>query len=256
MKIACYQMPIVKGDKEANKVRALIGIENAADQGTDLLLLPEFWSCGFDLKNIHNHADRSDQGVFLWMRETARHYGIALAGTHPRKVGDEIFNTAVLFLKDGTLAGAYDKAHLFSVMKEDQYLSAGSHVDVFDTPWGPAGFITCYDLRFPEWMRKLADRGARLVLVPAFWPDPRLDHWQVLLQARAIENQIFIAGCNRSADPEGLVFGYSAIYGPEGRSRIQAGREEALICTDLDLNDVMIQRKNFPAWNDRRIFSD
>ncbi len=252
MKIACYQMPIIKGEIEANMARALSGIKESALLGADLLLFPEFWSCGFDLKRIHIHADYEDQGVFLWMRKKAVEYGIAIAGTHPRKDENAVYNTAVLFLKDGTLAGTYDKAHLFSVMKENRYLSAGCANSVFSTPWGTVGFITCYDLRFPEWTRKCVEKGAQLILVPAYWPEPRLDHWRVLMQARAIENQIFLAGCNRSEDPEGLVFGHSAIYGPDGRSRITAGTDSILLAADIDLSHVKKQRDGFPAWTDRR----
>ena len=114
------------------------------------------------------------------------------------------------------------------------------------------GIITCFDLRFPEMIRRLALDGAELILVPAYWPQPRLDHWVLLLRARAIENQLYVAGCNRCKETGGLEFGKSALISPDGFEIIQAGLDSVLLTIEFQFSAVQDSRKHFPAFLSRK----
>jgi len=124
----------------------------------------------------------------------------------------------------------------------------------FDLPWGRTAIAICYDLRFPEIFRHFALDGAELVLLPAQWPLPRLEHWRILLRARAIENQFWMVAGNRSGrDPGGVTFaGHSAVINPWGEIVVEGGEERALLLADLDLEEVKRTRRSFPVLRDRR----
>ncbi len=253
MRIALSQMTVIKGEPEANLARAASAVRRAADAGCNLILLPEFWAVGFDIKRIKSMADPLESGVFAQMCRWARDFSLAVAGTHPRLDKDKVYNTAVLYSDQGELLGSYDKMHLFSPMQEHRYLAPGPVMpSPVSTPWGQIGLVTCFDLRFPEPVRRLALAGANVILIPAYWPQPRLPHWSLLLRARALENQVFMAGCNRASDPGEREFGLSACIDPAGEVVAEAGFTELLLVTDIDLDRVTRIRKEFPVLSARR----
>ena len=158
-----------------------------------------------------------------------------------------------LYSPDGTLAASYSKIHLFRLMDEDQYLAPGEAGELHELPWGCAGLAICYDLRFPELFRRYALEGARLLILPAEWPHPRRMHWRTLLRSRAIENQCFVAACNRVGTTEGVTFfGSSAVIDPWGETLIEGGETEALLTVRIDLNTVEATRAKIPILADRR----
>jgi predicted amidohydrolase len=111
----------------------------------------------------------------------------------------------------------------------------------------------CYDLRFPELWRCLADAGAQLILIPAEWPIRRVEHWRLLLRARAVENQLYVAGCNRAgAGADGEFGGHSAVVDPWARVLVEGGSEPGLMLTTIDLDEVARARRLFPFLADRR----
>jgi len=135
-------------------------------------------------------------------------------------------------------------------------MTAGRALPVFELPWGRVALAVCYDLRFPELWRSYADGGAILVLIPAAWPSRRIEHWRLLLRARAVENQFFVAGCNRAGggadagqDPFG---GYSALSDPWGHVLAEGGPEPELLFAGLDLDEVARARRLVPFLEDRR----
>jgi predicted amidohydrolase len=148
--------------------------------------------------------------------------------------------------------GSYEKIHLFSVMEENRVLEPGSSIVSFDTPWGRMGLAICFDLRFPELFRALMLDGVHTVILPAFWPAPRLDHWRLLIRARALENQFNLIACNCAGEKGGLELGYSAVIGPDGQPLAEAGLREILLEADLDLKRVAKVRKKFPVLTERR----
>ena len=132
-------------------------------------------------------------------------------------------------------------------------MSAGNDLPVLEMPWGPTALAICYDLRFPEMWRRYTLAGAKLILIPAEWPVRRIEHWRLLLRARAVENQLFVAGCNRAgADKDGDFGGFSAVVDPWGKVLVEGDGEPDLLLTTLDLDEVARVRGLFPFLKDRR----
>jgi predicted amidohydrolase len=145
--------------------------------------------------------------------------------------------------------------HLFGFDSgEAALVTAGDAPSCYRAPFGAIGFSTCYDLRFPEIYRLLLDGGAELVVVPAGWPTPRLEHWRLLLRARAIENQVFVVGCNAAGSDGAVVYGgHSAVIDPWGAVLAEAGDGEEVLTVDVDLGSVAKIREEFPILRDRRL---
>jgi predicted amidohydrolase len=138
-------------------------------------------------------------------------------------------------------------------MGEVEHMAPGDALPVYDLPWGRTALAICYDLRFPELWRRYLESGARLILIPAEWPARRVEHWQLLLRARAIENQLFVVGCNRAgSDADGEYGGYSAAVDPWGKVLVEGGSEPGLFFCNLDLDEVARSRTLFPWLQDRR----
>jgi predicted amidohydrolase len=132
-------------------------------------------------------------------------------------------------------------------------MTPGSALPTLDLPWGRIALAICYDLRFPELWRRYAGAGAHLILIPAEWPIRRVEHWRLLLRARAVENQLFVAGCNRAGvDEHGEFGGHSAIVDPWARVLVEASTEAGLFLATLDLDEVARARRLFPFLADRR----
>jgi omega-amidase len=140
-------------------------------------------------------------------------------------------------------------------MGEVDHLSAGDALPTFDLPWGRTALAICYDLRFPEMWRRYTEAGARLIIIPAEWPARRVEQWRLLLRARAVENQLFVAGCNRAGegpDAGDRFGGYSAVVDPWGRLLVEGGEEPGLFLASLDMGEVERCRRLFPWLQDRR----
>jgi len=252
--VALAQMEIGLGDVERNLVAAQGMAAQAAAQGADLLILPELWSTGYDLAQADAYAAALDEGAFGLMAGLARDEGLYVAGTalETNPQGSP-FNTAALYGPDGKLVGAYQKVHLWAPLGEVEHMTAGDRLPVLDLPWGRVALAICYDLRFPELWRRYADGGAQLVVIPAEWPVRRVEHWRLLLRARAVENQFFVAGCNRAgADADGEFGGHSAAVDPWAQVLVEGGGEPGLLIATLELDEVARSRRLFPFLQDRR----
>ncbi len=259
LQISLAQMDISLGMPEANIQVASAMIQQAAAVGSQLVVLPELFSTGYDLKNWPKHASPRSEGDFERMAELARQHRIAVGGSLLEADHGRAYNTFVLYGADGKLAGWYRKMHLFQLMDEHHWLAAGDgpvisrlHILGHSEPV-LIGMAICYDLRFPELFRRYAMDGAQLILLPAEWPAARREHWQILVQARAVENQIFFAAVNRTGASKGEVFGGgSQVIGPWGDLLAAAGDEQQLLTTTLDLNSVTEIRRKIPVLADRR----
>ncbi len=251
--ISLAQIEAVPGQPEVNLAKGREWIAEAKRRGSDLIVFPELWTTFFDLENADRYATTLDEGPFVQLAAMAREHGIYIAGSLLSKENGRYFNTAPLFSPTGERLGHYSKIHLFSLMHEDRYLAAGQTTPLFDLPWGRSAIAICYDLRFPELFRKYALAGAKIVFLPAGWPHPRLMHWQTLLRARAIENQMFMAACNHVGRDQGLkFFGRSAIYDPWGETVVEAGETEILLTAQIDLDLVEEVRQRIQVFADRR----
>lgn len=251
--IALAQLDLKRGDLEKNFLKSQEAVQQAADQGAEIVLLPELWASGFDLEQTQIYASSLDEGWFARMRALAVENGIALGGSMIEESQGEYFNTFVLYNKEGNLLGEYRKIHLFQKLQEDIYFAGGNQVVVVDSPWGTLGLAICYDLRFPEIFRSCAVQGAELILLVAEWPRRRIEHWKILLQARAIENQCYIAAVNKVGTSQGAELGgNSAVVNPMGEFLALGGENEVLLQADFDLDEVSKIREWMPVFEDRR----
>jgi predicted amidohydrolase len=251
--VSLGQINVRFGDPEANFQQARDDAREAKRRGSALLLFPELFLSGYDLSNRERYAAPSGEGAFAQLSVLAREHGIALGGTVLERRKDTYQNTFALFDAGGNYLALYRKTHLFSPMEERRFLTAGDAFTLAQTPWGATGLAICYDLRFPEMMRRYALLGAQLILLPAQWPRKRIDHWQTLLRSRAIENQVFVAGCNCAGESGRETFGgRSAIIDPWGRVVAEGGDTPELLTAEIDLDLVKTVRRDFPVLGDRR----
>ncbi len=251
--LALAQMDIQTGHPEANLAQAREFAAQAQKAEANLLLLPELWLHGYDLERAEQWATPRGEGGFAAMATMAQMFDLHIVGSLLERHAGGISNTAVLFGPTGEPLGAYRKVHLFRPMQEHQYLTPGDHLTLCPTPWGPTGLSICYDLRFPELYRTLALAGARLVVVPAQWPVPRLDAWLLLARARAVENELIVAACNRVGVNENVTFpGQSLVVGPLGETLAQADDQERLLITRADLKEIRKARRYLTVYEDRR----
>lgn len=253
LNISLAQLAFEYGDVETNISKATEMIYMAAGAGNDLVLLPELWASGYDLENWHNYATTLDEGIFRRLSDLARKANIVIGSSLLEKRENIAYNTFVLYGNDGNLLGKYRKVHLFRLLEEEKWLHAGEDLVLAQTPWGQIGLSICYDLRFPEMYRPYALSGARLVLIVAEWPDRRISHWVKLLQARAIENQLFIAGVNKVGESKGIKLGgHSAVVDPWGVPLVEGDDEEGLFTVEVNLKEADKARKQIPVFKDRK----
>jgi omega-amidase len=253
-KIAVIQMDLAFGNPEANFAKAKERIAEAAGQGADVIVLPELWTTGYDLNRLDEIADPEGRETSSLISELARKHSVHIvAGSVAARTGEGVANTLLVFDKHGNLAGRYGKAHLFRLMDEEKHLVAGNTAGLFRLDGVSCAGVICYDIRFPEWIRKLALAGAQVLFVPAEWPLPRLAHWRTLLTARAIENQCYVVACNRAgSDPANTFAGHSMIIDPWGETVAEAGEEETLLFGEIDTDLVPEIRSRIPVFEDRR----
>lgn len=259
IRIALGQFDVQLGAPGQNLMQASQLAAEAARQGSQLLLLPELWSTGYDLENWRQHAAPLEEGFFEEMARLARGRGLWIGGSLLEKRDSQAYNTFVLYDSQGRLAACYRKIHRFRLMDEHQWLAAGDRRELASLNLSAAeepiraGLAICYDLRFPELFRSYALDGAGLILLPAEWPAVRIEHWRVLLRARAIENQSFIAAVNRVGASKGEQFGgHSLIIDPWGRVVAEAGAGPELLTAELDLAEVDRVRSQIPVLSDRQ----
>jgi deaminated glutathione amidase len=240
-------------------------VREAAAQGAELVVLPEKWSVLGTPEHMDAGAEPLDGRFISWARSTARELGIDLvAGSIVERVPGKAktANTSVHVGPDGELRAVYRKLHMFDVEVDgEKYAESatedpGEEVVVSELAGGvPLGMSICYDVRFPELYRILAVRGAQVVTVPAaFTLATTRDHWEVLLRARAIENQCFVVAPNQIGPhpPGPRCGGRSMIIDPWGLILAQASDGETAIVADLDLATLERVRRRIPALQHRR----
>jgi len=253
IRLALAQMDVPVGQPEANLARSRDFAAQAREAGADLMLLPELWFHGYDLERAGEWAAPLGEGGFAHMAALAREFGLYVAGSLLERHADGVSNTAVLYAPDGALLGSYRKIHLFRLMQEHRYLSPGDRATLCPTPWGPVGLGICYDLRFPELFRAMALAGAVLFLVPAQWPVRRVEAWLLLARARAVENELFVAACNRVGDDGEVTFpGRSRIVDPWGHVLVEGDGRERLLIAQADLRELRKARRYLTVYEDRR----
>ena len=264
MRAAAVQLNATE-DTDRNLERADRLVRDAAARGAELVVLPEKWTVLGKREHMAAGAQTLDGTAISWARATAAQLGIDLvAGSLFEHVEDaeKGFNTSVHVGPDGEIQSVYRKIHLFdvevdgAVYAESSTEDPGDEIVVTDLANGlRLGMSVCYDLRFPELYRILTLRGAELLTVPAAFTLPTTrDHWEVLVRARAIENQCFVIAANQIGDhPGGLRSGgRSLIVDPWGLVLATAPDTECAIVADLDLDNLRDIRRRLPSVSRRR----
>ena len=255
MKVALIQMDVVLGDAAANRAKAWAMFAKGLEQGARLFVLPELWTTGYQLADIHLLAEAQDGTTVTMLRQFARENGVEIiAGSLAETDGGKVYNTAYAIGGDGGIVAKYRKIHLIGLMNEEKYISPGNAKSQFSLSFGPAGMIICYDLRFGELSRALALAGSQVLFVPAEWPAVRGQHWLALSIARAIENQQYVIAVNRvGSDASNLFFGHSLIINPWGEILAEgSATDEEVIVVDVDFAAVAEIRRRIPVFADRR----
>lgn len=253
MKVFCCQHDITWENKPANHARVRDLLKAANIPRGSLVLLPEMFSTGFSM-NVQGICEGADCDTEKFLSSLAQEMGVTVLGGAVVLGADGWGrNQSLTFSPEGKELARYSKMQPFSLGGELQHYTPGEEIVTFS--WGGftvAPFI-CYDLRFPELFRAAAKRGAQLITVIANWPVTRIQHWITLLQARAIENQAYVAGVNRcGTDPRYIYNGRSIIVSPHGDILADAGNGESVIGAELDLAAILKWRSDFPALLDMR----
>ncbi|PFG06951.1 carbon-nitrogen family hydrolase [Bacillus sp. es.034] len=253
-KVGLAQMDIVFGNPEENKVRVEQWVKKAKEEGCGTVVLPELWSTGYDLTRIDEIADEEAEDSSSFLTSLSKKYSIhIIGGSVANKSTDGVRNTLLVTDANGVLVKRYSKLHLFKLMNEHHYLLPGEEDGAFSLDDTMMAGLICYDIRFPEWFRKHVLMGAKIVFVVAEWPAARIDHWQTLLRARAIENQCFVVACNRvGSDPDNEFGGSSLIIGPWGEILAKGTQSEQLVFAEINLQEVDRVRKQIPIFQDLR----
>ncbi|HEX5179317.1 MAG TPA: carbon-nitrogen family hydrolase [Gemmatimonadaceae bacterium] len=254
LRVAVVQSDVRLGHIRANVDCTAAQVRAASSVGAELVLLPELWSTGYDLEHASALSHENRASVLPEIARLAQHHRLFIAGS--LLLSDElgrVRNTLTVHGPDGSLIAEYAKVHLFGLMDEPHYLSAGDASVTFALPQCTAGAAICYDLRFPELFRLYALEGAHLVILPAEWPAVRVEHWRTLVRARAIENQLFIIACNRAGTSGSTEFaGHSMIVDPLGQPIVEGGEKEDLLFATLDFSRVTHARAQMDLLGDRR----
>jgi predicted amidohydrolase len=262
LRVAAVQLNST-AEKERNLEVAESLVRAAAAEGAALVALPEKWNLLGLGEQLVAGAEPLDGPTLEAARSWARELGIhLLAGSIPERAeGEKAFNTSVLIGPDGEDVAVYRKIHMFDVdvggvsYRESEHEEPGSEIVTAPVGELTAGLTVCYDLRFPELFRILAVRGARLITLPsAFTLLTGRDHWEVLVRARAIENQVFMVAPNQvgEAPPQYSSYGRSAIVDPWGVVLAMAPDEECFVIAELDLSAQERIRGALPSLANRR----
>jgi len=262
---AAVQM-LASSDKEANLREAETRLRHAQALGAKLVVLPEVFNWRGPLKQ-RTAAEPIPGPTSNLMANLARELGIyLLAGSILEFVadGNKAYNTSLFFNPQGTLLAKYRKIHLFDVdvadgvaVLESEARLAGGEVVVAETEFCPVGLTICYDLRFPELYRRLVERGAQIIFVPsAFTSFTGQAHWEPLLRARAIENQVYIIAPDQVGHTPNSIpsYGHSMIVDPWGRILAEASDGPDVICAEIDLAYLAKVRSELPALSHRKDF--
>lgn len=269
MEIALVQLRTEAGDVGRNVGRAVTAIEAAAVDGADLVVLPELFTVGyFAFDSYARRAEPLDGPTLSRLADVAVDQGVAiLAGSIVEDLAgsaaagydvpetEGLANTSVFLDRSGAQRAVYRKRHLFGYgSRETELLVSGELLPLVSFEGFEVGMTTCYDLRFPEQFRTLADRGATLVCVPCAWPYPQVEHWELLPRARAVENLMYVATANGVGTiAEHTLLGRSTVYDPWGHRLASTGDEPATVRTTIDPDRVERIRGEFPAFADRRL---
>jgi len=253
MRIASIQLKVTEESKDKSLEHASRMIRQC--QGADLILLPELWNIGFmSFDRYREEAETQEGPTLSLLRSLAKELSCHLyTGSFVEKRGDQLCNSSFLLNPNGDILGSYQKIHLFTYQSsEAEILTPGTSITVIPTEFGNLGLATCYDLRFPEFLRRMLDQGAEFFLISSAWPAPRLEHWLLFNRTRALENLSYLISSNCVGINRGIPFaGHSLVVDPMGEIVAGSNDEECVVCGEVNRDIVWRARAEFPALKDR-----
>jgi predicted amidohydrolase len=254
LRLALLQQSLVWQSPEANR-RAFGELIARLAGSTDLIVLPEMFTTGFTMEPAE-WAEAADGPTVLWLREQADASNAAITGSVAVRENDRYVNRLYWVTPGGTTA-QYDKRHLFRMGDEHSHYAGGIRTLLVEWRGFRIAPLVCYDLRFPVWSRRRPSFNYDLMVYVANWPAARRYPWQQLLRARAIENQAFVAGCNRvGSDGQGVAHaGDSVALDFLGKPLAELADVPGIITATLDLSALRDFREQFPAHLDADRFT-
>lgn len=266
-KLALVQMGGAPTNDENLKI-ALAKIDEAAVKGSDIVVLPEMFSCPYKASNFPVFAQRDCEANWKLLSKAAAKNGVYLvAGSMPERDGEgnnqKIYNTSYVFDRNGKQIAKHRKMHLFDCdipgganFHESDTLTAGNEVTVFETEFGKFGLMICFDIRFPELSRLMMERGAKMIFVPAaFNMTSGPAWWEIMFRVRATDNQVYMAGCSPARDESGgyVAWGHSLVVDPFGKVLNQLDEKENILYQEVDLAEVESFRQQYKILKSRRL---
>ncbi|MGB5822484.1 MAG: carbon-nitrogen hydrolase family protein [Proteocatella sp.] len=262
LKLGLAQLQVSES-KEDNIHKAEMAINELANQGADIVVLPEMFSCPYKTSLFPIYAEAEGGHTWKRMSAAAKENNIILvAGSIPELDMEKIYNTSFVFGRDGKQLGKHRKAHLFDIkIKNGQYfresdtLAPGDKATVISTEFGKIGIAICYDFRFPELSRKMVLEGAKIIIVPgAFNMTTGPAHWELLFRQRAVDNQVYCVGVAPARDEEGGYVSYanSIVTSPWGEIAMRLGTKEELAIAEIDLDYIDEIRDQLPLLKHRK----
>ncbi|MCR4880905.1 MAG: hypothetical protein K6A44_03020 [bacterium] len=245
LKILSLQFEAID-DKDKNLKKAAKMLDENSDFEPDIVVLPELWNVGIFYEKFRAQAENIPDETTMLLSGLAESYNTCIiGGSIVEKTFDGMFyNTSVVVDKSGAVVAKYRKNHLFSHCgsQENKYLNAGEGTCTFDFDGIKIGLGICYDIRFPELFRKMMKEGASVFVVPAAFPLERIEQWNILNQARALENLAILVSCNQ--------YGSSNYISPYGKIKSSSKSGECAMRNVVDIREVIEARLNTPFLND------
>ena len=252
IRIAVLQFACLDGKVSHNFQQASL-LLNKIRKKVDLIVLPEMWPSGFrviqgDELLVETKKVLNELSIY------ARKRGCYIVGSQLTKSKKGFCNTASIMDPKGKIIAQYDKVHLFKIGGESKKFVPGLKTVVAKTKLGKMGLAICYDIRFPEFIRKEVLQGAEILVIPSAWPKVRIEHYRTLLIARAIENQCFVISSNKvGKNAEGIEYGgHSVVIGPWGEVYGELKNKTGILEVEIDLGRVKEIRKKFPVLEARK----
>ncbi len=256
LEVALFQTELYWKQKDANRAMFEELIEKL-EKPVDMIILPEMFTTGFTME-AEEVAEPTNFHTLKWMRQIAGQKQALVTGSIVVKEGTNYYNRLLWVYPDGSY-GYYDKRHLFRMADEDAHYTMGKERKFFEWKGWKIMPQVCYDLRFPVWSRNRVEGDQMaydFVYFVANWPKPRVSAWDVLLQARAVENLAYSAGVNRIGQDGNQVpyVGHTGAYNFKGEVLGHCGDEEKSLIITLDKTALSNYREKFPAWLDADVF--
>lgn len=237
-----------------NLRKAVEYLEKAFKKGAKCVLLQEMWAFGHQKEASKECVEFTPKALKILCGISKEYKGVIIAGSLLEPNNNELpYNTSYIIGPNGEIISKYRKVHLFPLMNEERKYCRGSELCIFDLFEIKAGVVICYDIRFPEEIRALADKSVDVLFVPAMWQYERKKHWLTLLTARALENQIYVVGANSVGEDNNIQFaGNSVIISPDGEIQELIEYKEGVITHDIDINKLEYIRKSMPVIESKR----